>query len=567
MVGRLDYSNINFEFGNTDFGLSNLTLPSNIRLFTDVQTERLNADFQQFIEKSASGPANISATPAPTNIASLDAIDRIREQSDTRRLEGLIDRLNTAGIAPAIPTDLIYAGKVRVRPKSLPLLQSGDPKVIGYRPERYSWNKRDWWQVEAPGSTRPARFQYGEAPPNMLPVLSVDGIVVKIDFADVGGVRFDDWYLVSPATLKELQNESNPHYDISLNGVLGGIPLGETVPVISIDTQAIAQLISDSEDANRSAAIKDVIHIVEDPDNSITLPKTLVQQIDFTLKEGLNRPAAEWEQFDLNLNANYGIKAVTVANKQEDGSFDIKKMRAFLAATKDIQRGLQEDLNRIKRAYFRSDTAGFSTYKPYSEVANTTPTAPNGSFLEVVTDLTTVSNTLAPKPNTPVATLPEPEWAKSNESLVAKWDSLGLTPDDKLILTNPAPAGNRTYKIGRSLVNIAILWESGLCERIRVFDRLDTRPPTDWPPMREKLLQYFGALPDTDIFKDSVSKSDWDKYLAANDARKAEMLYMGLLIKELEATTGKIFIQPKGSPSPSSNTGASGATTGTNSLR
>jgi hypothetical protein len=551
MVSRLDFSGMNFNFGAMDFGLSNFTLPNNFTLFTPEATDILNKSFKEFVNKPPNTPPVIEKPITTTNTASV--------------IDSLADKVSRGNIweVPAIPLNTIPLQPVKVRPKSLPLLPPTDPNVIAWRPERYSSKSNDYWEMKAPGSTRAIRFNFGERPANMLPVLSVDGIVVKIDFADEGGVRFDDWYLISQKTLDAVRNTSNPHYDMAQNGELFGIPLGETVPIIVIDTKAILSLMKQTEPAVKSAAIKDVIHVIEDNDLSMTIPKSLINQINWTLSTGGSRPAAEWEQYDLNLTGNYAIKQTVVESRQEDGKFNLDKMRRFLTATKDIQRGLSEDLNRIKRAFYTSNVSGFSTFRKYEEVPSDIPVAPQGSFTIIDSILDSVPNTTAPKPNAPIASWPEPDWSKSDAELISKWDSFGLTGRDKLILSNPSPAGNLTYKVGPALINIAIVWDADLCDRIRVFDTLPAKPPANISELREKMLTYFGAIKDTNLFETTIKQSDWDKYIEANNRRKAEMLYMGRLIRDLERRSGKLLVEPKSSPksTPGGATGGSAAVT------
>lgn len=548
MIGSLDFSGMNFDFGKMDFGLSNFTLPNNFTLFNAAETEAINQSFKEFVNK----PPTEAAKPITTT-------------NTTAVIDSLVEKVSRSNIwnVPEISLQPLPLQTVKIRPKSLPLLPKNDPNIIAWRPERYSSKSNDYWEIKAPGSTRAIRFNFGERPVNMLPVLSVDGIVVKIDFADEGGVRFDDWYLISSKTLENVRNTANPHYDMAQNGELFGIPLGETVPVIVIDTKAILDLMKRTDAANRSATVKDVIHVIEDNDLSMTIPRALINQINWTLSDGGGRPAAEWEQFDLNLNGNYTIKQTIVDAKQEDGKFNLDKMRRFLNATKDIQRGLSEDLNRIKRAFYGGDVSGFSTFRKYEEVPTDIPVAPQGTFTIIDSVLAAVPNTTAPKPNEPVGSLPEPDWSKSDSELITKWESLELTNSDKLILTNPTPAGNLTYKVGTALINIAIIWDAGLCERIRVFQSIPSKVPTDINEWREKILTYYGAIKDANLFETSVKQTDWDKYVDANNKRKAEMLYMGRLIRELENRSGKLFIEPKTSPSstPGGATGGSAAVT------
>jgi hypothetical protein len=252
---------------------------------------------------------------------------------------------------------------------------------------------------------------------------------------------------------------------------------------------------------------------------------------------------------------------MVVQARQKDGNFDPAKMRTFLNQTKDWQRGFQEDLNRIKAAYYAGDVSGFSSFKPYAEAPSASPGAPAGTFV------TTTSGPLTIQPrggdSTSIKTIKEPDWAKDDGALLTKWNSYEFTKTEQLIISNPSPAGRRIYKVGAATINIAIYWDDVLSEKCRVIADMPNNPPTGTAinALRNKLMSFFGILPDTDLLATTISAEDWNAYIDANDTRKAEILYMGRLIRDLEGKTGSVIIPPKGAASVNTAGGAGGTST------
>jgi hypothetical protein len=84
------------------------------------------------------------------------------------------------------------------------------------------------------------------------------------------------------------------------------------------------------------------------------IPKGLINQLNYTLKEGAQRPGDSYSLWDMNLGDDtlYSIQALNVNTAQEDGKLDTAKLKEFLGALGDRLSGLRKDFNSIKDTFY-----------------------------------------------------------------------------------------------------------------------------------------------------------------------------------------------------------------------
>jgi hypothetical protein len=84
------------------------------------------------------------------------------------------------------------------------------------------------------------------------------------------------------------------------------------------------------------------------------IPKGLINQLNYTLKEGVQRPGDSFALWDMNLGDDtlYSIQALNVSTAQEDGKLDITKLRDFLGSIGDRLSLLRKDFNSIKDTFY-----------------------------------------------------------------------------------------------------------------------------------------------------------------------------------------------------------------------
>lgn len=227
-------------------------------------------------------------------------------------------------------------------------------KTISQNPDRYSKVGNNW-VISANGDSpnkgvTPLTFIPTPLPFTLKPYLNGDGIIIKAG----------EHYLISKRTLDEITNSTNPHYDAKSNGIVmvkgKGVNIGKTIPIISIDTDRFAQLAADRDVRNKSAGVNSVDYIFEG-EMLDGVPKGLIDQINYTLNQDIDRPLDTFSIWQLELGDDkgvYSIDALKIETAQKDGTLDKTKLQTFLSETNTRLQQLRKDFNMIKDVFFNS---------------------------------------------------------------------------------------------------------------------------------------------------------------------------------------------------------------------
>jgi hypothetical protein len=195
------------------------------------------------------------------------------------------------------------------------------------------------------GEIVPLSIPKGTAIPNssIYTVLEVDGIVIQID----------DKYLISPATNLQIGLSSNPHWDFQQNGTIKGKTIGSSIPIIKIDVSKLVKS-GDAQDQKIANAGVESVEYIYETELEMGIPKGLINQLNYTLKEGAQRPGDSFALWDMNLGDDtlYSIQALNITTAQEDGKLDTAKLREFLGSLGDRLSGLRTDFNSIKETFY-----------------------------------------------------------------------------------------------------------------------------------------------------------------------------------------------------------------------
>jgi hypothetical protein len=195
------------------------------------------------------------------------------------------------------------------------------------------------------GEIVPLTIPKGTAIPNssIYTVLDVDNIVIQID----------DKYLISPATNLQIGLSSNPHWDFQQNGTILGKTIGSSIPIIKIDVSKLVESGDVQDQKILNAGVESVEYIYE-TELEMGIPKGLINQLNYTLKEGAQRPGDSFALWDMNLGDDtlYSIQALNITTAQEDGKLDTAKLREFLGSLGDRLSGLRTDFNSIKETFY-----------------------------------------------------------------------------------------------------------------------------------------------------------------------------------------------------------------------
>ncbi len=195
------------------------------------------------------------------------------------------------------------------------------------------------------GEIVPITIPIGKAIPNssIYTVLEVDGIVIQID----------DKYLISPTTMIGIGASNNPHWDYQQNGSVMGKPIGRSIPIIKIDVSKLMVSGEEQDQKIINAGVESVEYIYE-TELEMGIPKGLINQLNYTLKEGALRPGDSFSLWDMNLGDDtlYSIQALNVSTAQEDGKLDTIKLQEFLRSLGDRLTQLRKDFNSIKGTFY-----------------------------------------------------------------------------------------------------------------------------------------------------------------------------------------------------------------------
>ena len=411
------------------------------------------------------------------------------------------------------------------------------------------------WVISASPDVKPLILNEG-TPFDLIPLLEVEGIVVKILGA----------YLISPVTLKRIKDNNNPHYAVVQNGEVNKTPMGKTIPIIEINTEALSTL-GESRDANnRFAAVKSVDYGYE-TEKINGIPKGLLEQINYTLQEKGTRPADTFSIWDLGLTGDYSIEALKVQTAQEDGSLDKAKLDAFTTGTSQRLGILREDFNSIKEIFYNgknpiSATNSFSFTK-VANVEDMDDEKKRGEKSVVIKQYRKIGNEDTPAAKTQAELAKIAEGAakaieesekklqgeldarnKTYDEIIAKWNAYGFTPAEKDSLKNPKGGTKKVRSFfktktvqqsilnvikGNKEVNINIEWLPMVLDKAKIMSK-------EYPPSnvfggearkrKEKYAEYYGG---------GKKKTEYD---TLNRDRKAELLSLAEQIEEIEAQKG-----------------------------
>jgi hypothetical protein len=413
------------------------------------------------------------------------------------------------------------------------------------------------WVISASPDVKPLILNEG-TPFDFIPLLEVEGIVVKILGA----------YLISPVTLKRIKDNNNPHYAVVQNGEVNKTPMGKTIPIIEINTEALSTL-GDSRDANnRFAAVKSVDYGYETEKVS-GIPKGLLEQINYTLKEKGTRPADTFSIWDLGLTGDYSIEQLKVQTAQDDGSLDKAKLDAFTSGTSQRLGVLRDDFNSIKEIFYNgknpiSATNSFS-FTRVANVEDMDDEKKRGEKAVVIKQYKKIGSEDTPAAKTQAELAKIAEGAakaieeaekrlqgeldarnKTYDEIIAKWNAYGFTPAEKDSLKNPKGGTKKVRSFfktktvqqsilnvikGNKEVNINIEWLPTVLDKAKIMG--PAYPPvgifagtTANKKLREKYAEYYGG---------GKKKTEYD---TLNMDRKAELLSLAEQIEEIEQQKG-----------------------------
>jgi hypothetical protein len=238
-------------------------------------------------------------------------------------------------------------------------------KEINQNPERYTTDGKNW-KISASKDIRPIYLPIGVPLNNLKPVIKGNGIIVKIGLD----------YLCSPQTLNDIKDSKNPHYDIVENGKLTikdkVVSMGKTIKIIELDVTKLQGIITGRDLQNRQAGVVDVSYI-DDADNGLVegIPIKLIEQINYTLDKGSERPSDKFEVVDYfkmvdtknNPNAShYNFKPITIVTGQQETIFDPLKLQTFLIELDDQLKLLRKDFKQIQDTFFEGNIPTPNTY-------------------------------------------------------------------------------------------------------------------------------------------------------------------------------------------------------------
>jgi len=247
-------------------------------------------------------------------------------------------------------------------------------KPINQNEERYL-TKSDRYQISATSSIKPLDLPFGTMPENLVPVLEVDGIIVNVG----------EYKLVSQATLDSIKESNNPHYDIKSNGEVKGKKIGQTIPSITLNTDTLLSVIKERDILNRVAGVMDTEYVTEgNRVEGTVIPLNLVQQINYTLNQDIERPTDTYTLAELQLSdeSNYDITNLNIVTSQniETNIFDYDKLKKFLAGIKTRIQALNKDFNTIKDIHFNANIPNVINTYSVTKMATSEDMQEDGDF-------------------------------------------------------------------------------------------------------------------------------------------------------------------------------------------
>jgi hypothetical protein len=417
----------------------------------------------------------------------------------------------------------VYDGTVTTRP-------------IQTHPQRYTVETNQWSISAKPEGRRdgaeihPIVLTKGSRP-ELKPVLKANGIVVKAG----------PYYLVSPETLAVINASDNPHYDVTENGRILNAPMGKTIPIVEVNISNLEASGSRRDIVNGFAGVKSVEYIYESPQTIAGLPVGIVDQINYTINEALERPMDGFDVYKLALTADYSVEQLTIDTAQAEGQLDRTKLATFLTGVSDRLQVLRKDFNIVKTIFYTgvvnpadvvtsvhivqratSDTTEEEVQKPqtanYSITTSTIiKTLSTGSIVPVTAgESPTVANT-TPSGTTVTPTGTINTSGGQSTALTAQWAAYGFTAAEAATIKSAASPN-------------AVIWSPSVCLKARVIGVITTlgKTATSTALLTAQLGELYGT-------GKSIAE-----YITLNTARKAEVWALGQQIKDLDNTNGNI---------------------------
>ncbi len=250
-------------------------------------------------------------------------------------------------------------------------------KTISQNPERYSKVASSWVisaNEDSPNKgVTPLSLPIGVPLSNLKPLILADGIIVKVG----------DDYLCSLITLNEIKQSNNPHYDIVQNGSVKvkekEVIVGKTIKIIELNLTNLTTIMLSRDILNKNAGAIDVVYGGE-TELVDGVPKGLIDQINYTLDNGSERPKDEYSIFDFYslvdyVNnpkaAHYKITPLLVQTQQADTIFDPAKLREYLIEVGNKLKLLEIDFNLIQDIFYEAKLPNNPI--SYTEIEQATP--------------------------------------------------------------------------------------------------------------------------------------------------------------------------------------------------
>ena len=228
-------------------------------------------------------------------------------------------------------------------------------KTISQNPDRYS-KVGNSWVISASKAITPITLPIGVSLTNLKPLIKADGIIVKVG----------EDYLCSLATINLIKDSNNPHYDIIQNGSVKvkdkEVIVGKTIKIIELNVASLTTIIASRDTLNLNAGAIDVVY---GPETGLVegVPQGIIDQINYTLDKGSERPKDEYSIFDFYSlvdfknnpkAAHYKITPLLVKTQQEDTVFDPAKLREYLIEVGNKLKLLENDFNLIQDIFYEA---------------------------------------------------------------------------------------------------------------------------------------------------------------------------------------------------------------------
>lgn len=206
-------------------------------------------------------------------------------------------------------------------------------------PERYSY-KSGVWKISAKSDIKPITITEGELTIELLPLLSVSGVIVHL--------KGTDKYLASIGMIEDLKDSmmTNPHYSYKEHSKILGAKMGKTIPIIEVKVDGLEESVSKQKLKGKNAGVKEVKWSIEND------YKGLIEQINWTLSPNSNKPKDNYKIFDLNLLGDYSVNALPITPLDENARIPEDILANNLKIINDRIVQLRADFNSIKDVFY-----------------------------------------------------------------------------------------------------------------------------------------------------------------------------------------------------------------------